>query len=273
MSLAMYVQNCKGGVGKTALSAFLAQLFVSHKKRVLVVDADGACGYTLRVERGYGESKGHPVLEFIAGKRPSMIVNIPSDDSSYDFVPGNITTDQKTEGLAFGSDVGRKRAFENASNVISEMRRSYDFLIFDGSPTLGRFNEILMMACDTVVIPSGIDFTEACGIVRVLARILALQEKLGSSPTVFLAPWGVPVSKKTEGVLQAYDALADGHGFNVLPPFPSVPDMTDLLFATGSLAKFLNNPAIVKRAKAIRCICDAYVEALTTVDPLKRNID
>lgn len=268
----IYVQNCKGGAGKTALSMYLTLLCSSFEEKVLAVDADTSCGFTVRAERGYDSEKNSTfgVFEICMGKRPAGIIPIEiAGGGSFDLVPGNISFGRESEGYS----IDAKKVADKVELSVGNLAREYNRIIFDGAPILGKFDEILMATSDIVVIPGGIDYASVFGIVRVLVSLKDVCEKIGRiSPYVFLAPWGIQMSKKTEEIMEAFNLLADEQGFRVFPVFPPVPDMTDLLFDCGSMEAFMKHPVLTKRKKILAEFGNIVYDTLLSCVPAERKL-
>ena len=178
------IANQKGGVGKTTTVAALADGLSEHGKRVLLIDWDPqAC---LTISLGLNPDNmartGYDVLAAtINGKRSPSIrdVTSPTTDPNMAIVPANIELAQAQLDLVEAA---------NRESLLNEMlrdeRSAYDFVLIDCLPSLGLLTVNALTAADEVIIPLQADFLAMKGLVRLLATIITVKEKLNPSLSI-----------------------------------------------------------------------------------------
>lgn len=112
------------GMGKSFVSANLASLLASIRKRVLVIDADLRNG---RLHRAFGTKRGPGLAELMAGEAAlgDVIVTLPG--AGVDFIPCGRDITSPAEQLALG----------NLDIWLEEMKAFYNHILIDSPPILG----------------------------------------------------------------------------------------------------------------------------------------
>ena len=161
---------CKGGVGKTTSSFFLAQRLTAYGARVLLIDTDpqGNLTSAFELER-YGyvvDEKTAIMVDVIAGMcsitdaiievTPSLHL-VPSTPLNC-ILEGRIREHYKNPSIAF-------------SKAIKDLKREYDYILFDCAPSLNLTNTAAVSASDLVVLPVAPDRFSQIGLDQTLSEI------------------------------------------------------------------------------------------------------
>lgn len=235
----------KGGAGKSALAMFIALVSAYKGKKTVVLDADSQCGLSFRIKgaeshlrRGFVRSivrdEEIPVKDFLIGENLS-------------FVPGDLSAERWGEG-DIPSHAGRR--------LLDELLSRFDVAVIDSGPRPTAFEKQLLAKGDVHLLPGGSD---KASIVGVVYRMVAVIDLLGSveREKFFFIPWGVNLSEKTgknARLMEHITGVMQDFGMSITPPFPPVPDMTDLICTLEDgvdMANFLKYPGIARRKKDI----------------------
>ncbi|AYG73614.1 AAA family ATPase [Rhizobium sp. CCGE532] len=168
--------NNKGGVGKTTLvSNLAAELALSFRAKVLVVDADPQCNLTQYVlsdeltDEIYSSDNPISIYSVVRplslGKGYEMELPVrTSKEFGFDIIIGDPRLALQEDLLAGdwrdakgGGMRGIRTTFVFAELVKRAKELKYDFVFFDMGPSLGAINRAVLLAMDTFVVPMAID--------------------------------------------------------------------------------------------------------------------
>lgn len=175
------IANQKGGVGKTTTVAALAEGLSEHNKRILLIDWDPqAC---LTITMGLNPDTIKPTVydvlaAIISGKKGPSIRDVisPTGDPNISIAASNIELAQAQLDLV---DAANRESL--LRKMLRDVRRSYDYILIDCLPSLGLLTVNALNAADEVLIPLQADFLAMKGLVRLLATIIHVKEKLNPS--------------------------------------------------------------------------------------------
>lgn len=199
--------NNKGGVGKTTLVANLAaELALSFKAKVLVVDADPQCNLTQYVlsdeltNQIYSSDNPHSIYSVI---RPLSLgkgyeAELPirrSEAFGFDVIIGDPRLALQEDLLAGdwrdakgGGMRGIRTTFVFAELVTKAKELEYDFVFFDMGPSLGAINRAVLLAVDAFVVPMSIDVFSLWAIKNIGATVSIWQKELQTGITLSEEP-------------------------------------------------------------------------------------
>ncbi|MFV0298066.1 MAG: ParA family protein [Hyphomicrobiaceae bacterium] len=161
------VMNAKGGVGKSTLTLALAEtLAVYHRKRILLIDADGQMSLSLMlmpVERLNAlRDSGKTLTDILAGTLPgghplpwkacvAESVGDVEEAEGLFLIPGNMDLPLVERGLAKDGDMRHVRAV--CRTMLQEASQHVDMVIVDCAPGISVTTECWLRECNWHLVP------------------------------------------------------------------------------------------------------------------------
>ena len=164
--------NQKGGVGKTTTAINLSASLATLEKRVLLVDADPQANASsgLGVDIQQVETS---IYDCIVSHVNPLEAVYTSDISGLDILPSHIDL------------VGAEIEMLNVDNrelvlkgLLDPLRKDYDYILIDCSPSLGLITVNSLTAADSVIIPVQCEYFALEGISKLLNTIKIIKSKL-----------------------------------------------------------------------------------------------
>lgn len=174
----LVIFNHKGGVGKTTLTVNIAAALAAAGKRILIVDSDPQCNITSYLIEAsvvddlldHSDSKDgktvwsavKPVVEATGDVRT---VEPVERLKNIFLIPGDIRLSEFEEELTqMWSDCfqGKLKGFRGTCalgflvNLVSATHK-IDYVFYDAGPNIGPLNRIILLDCDSFIIPAALD--------------------------------------------------------------------------------------------------------------------
>ena len=196
----------KGGVGKTTACFEIAVALVNtHKKKVLVVDADyQRGGITGRLDSkliqnfAKGEMPGvtlfHKFQQLYSASPLTPNIDIHASTFNIDFIPADPRLSSVSEDkLPSGKTILQNNALllEHLSvmgHVLDPLRASYDYILVDSHPEVSSLLRSVIFASDYAVSPVKLDLQSSIGVPTVIGEIRAVNDDVKSIQTTLGKP-------------------------------------------------------------------------------------
>lgn len=165
------IANQKGGCGKTTTAINLAACLGHISQRVLLIDIDAQGHASL----GFGKCGDElsTLYNVFSGQRNIRDVIVPDVHKNVDLIPGSMALVAAEHHLTDWSQE------EELTRLLGPLEVTYDFIIVDCPPALGRLSVNALLASDEVIIPLEMSLFSLDGMERISETIEHLQARRG----------------------------------------------------------------------------------------------
>ena len=174
------IVNQKGGVGKSTTAVNLGAGLVRQGKRVLLIDADSQANLTEMLGWQQPDELSPTLatmLERIISDRPiEPQAGILHHTEGMDLLPANIELSGLEVSLV--NTMSRETVLRT---YLNEVKRQYDYILVDCSPSLGMLTLNALTAADRVIIPVQSHYLPVKGLEQLLHTVSKVQRQLNSN--------------------------------------------------------------------------------------------
>ena len=169
--------NQKGGTGKTTTCENLGAGLVMDGKKVLLVDFDPQA--SLSISLGYPKPEELPVTvtdmmkKVIDEKEIRPGEGILHHEEGLDLMPSSIELSGMEVSLV--NTISRETVLKE---YLESVKRDYDFILLDCSPSLGMLTINAMAAADTLLIPVQASYLPAKGLEQLLQTVNKVRRQI-----------------------------------------------------------------------------------------------
>ena len=169
--------NQKGGTGKTTTCENLGAGLVMEGKKVLLVDFDPQA--SLSISLGYPKPEELPVTITDMMKRVVEEEGVPPGEGilhheeGMDLMPSSIELSGMEVSLV--NTISRETVLKE---YLESVKRDYDFILLDCSPSLGMLTINAMAAADTLLIPVQASYLPAKGLEQLLQTVNKVRRQI-----------------------------------------------------------------------------------------------
>lgn len=144
--------NFKGGVGKSTLIALFAFIMVKFKIKVLLIDSDPQRTLTKKLMKNF-TVKNEASQTFMEGIKNNSLKNCITQLDDYLYIVQGDWELAKLDRYA-RTNLKQSNEYFLYSYLINDLKKDFDFIIFDSVPTTSLYTHNCIVASDYVIAPT-----------------------------------------------------------------------------------------------------------------------
>lgn len=180
----MAVQSFKGGVGKSTLTAHIAQYFALQGYRVCVIDCDpqGSTTALFGVNPDYDLGEEDTLYGYLAGQQPEIAYAVKKTYwDQLKLVPANLSLYSIEYQLAARLP-SNPRMLDKLRTGVRQLAQEFDVVLIDPPPALGMISLSVLRAANALIVPvrpATIDFGSTAHFFTMLVEAMETLERKG----------------------------------------------------------------------------------------------
>lgn len=151
-AIVLTFNNFKGGVGKSTLIALFAYIMVKLKIKVLLIDSDPQRTLTKKLMKNFAV-KSEATQTFMEGIKNESLINCITKLDDYLYIVQGDWELAKLDRYA-RTHLKQSNEYFLYTYLINELKKDYDFIIFDSVPTTSLYTHNCIVASDYVIAPT-----------------------------------------------------------------------------------------------------------------------
>lgn len=171
------IANQKGGTAKTTTCENLGIGLAMEGKRVLLVDVDPQGSLTIALGNQQPDSMEPTLADFlerVIGDEPILPgEGILRHPEGVDLMPGNILLSGLEASLV--NVMSRETVLKQ---YLETVKSQYDYILLDGSPSLGMLTINMLAASDSVLVPVQAQYLSAKGLEQLLSTVAKVKKQI-----------------------------------------------------------------------------------------------
>ncbi len=180
----MAIQSFKGGVGKSTLTAHIAQYFALQGYRVGVIDCDpqGSTTALFGVNPDYDLGEEDTLYGYLAGQQPEIAYAVKKTYwDQLKLVPANLSLYSIEYQLAARLP-SNPRMLDKLRTGVRKLAQEFDVVLIDPPPALGMISLSVLRAANALIVPvrpATIDFGSTAHFFTMLVEAMETLERKG----------------------------------------------------------------------------------------------
>ncbi|WP_129721353.1 ParA family protein [Xylanivirga thermophila] len=168
------IVNQKGGIGKTTTALNLGYALSEEGKRVLLIDFDPQASLSSALGiKADNKANIHTLMSAAIEEMETEGNYIISIKENLDLIPS--TLDLAGIEMTLVNVMSRETILKS---IIDEIKKDYDYVLIDCSPSLGTLTINALAACDSVIIPVTPEYLSAKGLGLLVRNINLIKKRI-----------------------------------------------------------------------------------------------